>query len=158
MWREIGEYFGLEVTDCPETSQPLEEQMAGVESIWREIAEKHALVEPDVGKLASWWHTDADLGRDQECVNDTTKSRDFGFDHFRETRGAFFDLLDRLRAEKIIPLSQQLGKAKALQVGLGVDRRRVLSFTEPVRFGVTATPVTRTWCVALLRSPSWSNF
>jgi nucleoside-diphosphate-sugar epimerase len=103
MWREIGEYFGLEVTDCPETPQPLEEQMAGVESIWREIAEKHALVEPDVGKLASWWHTDADLGRDQECVNDTTKSRDFGFDHFRETRGAFIDLFDRLRAEKIIP-------------------------------------------------------
>ncbi len=45
----------------------------------------------------------ADLGRDQECVNDTTKSREFGFDHFRETRGAFLDLFDRLRAEKIIP-------------------------------------------------------
>ncbi|GHB13325.1 SDR family oxidoreductase [Salinicola rhizosphaerae] len=103
MWREIGEYFGLQVADCPKTPQPLDEQMAGAESTWREIAEKHGLVEPDVGKLASWWHTDADLGRDQECVNDTTKSRDFGFDHFRETRGAFFDLFDRLRAEKIIP-------------------------------------------------------
>lgn len=108
MWREIGEYFGLdsrgpEASDDPETMQPLEKQMAGAESIWREIAAKHDLVEPDVAKLASWWHTDADLGRDQECVNDTTKSRDFGFDHFRETRSAFFDLFDRLRAEKIIP-------------------------------------------------------
>ncbi|MCK2043446.1 SDR family oxidoreductase [Chromohalobacter sp. TMW 2.2308] len=108
MWREIGEYFGLEVqgpeaSDDPETMQPLETQMAGAESTWREIAEKHDLVEPDVAKLASWWHTDADLGRDQECVNDTTKSRDFGFDHFRETRAAFFDLFDRLRAEKVIP-------------------------------------------------------
>ncbi|MEX2475359.1 SDR family oxidoreductase [Marinobacter sp.] len=103
MWREIGEYFGLEVADCPETPHPLKEQMADAESTWREIAEKHNLVEPDVGKLASWWHTDADLGRDQECVNDTTKCRDFGFDHFRETRGAFLDLFDRLRAEKIIP-------------------------------------------------------
>ncbi|WP_251975919.1 SDR family oxidoreductase [Salinicola avicenniae] len=103
MWREIGDYFGLEVPDCPETPQPLEMQMAGAESTWREIAEKHDLVEPDVTQLASWWHTDADLGRDQECVNDTTKSRDFGFDHFRETRGAFFDLFDRLRAEKLIP-------------------------------------------------------
>lgn len=103
MWREIGEYFGVEVAGCPETPQPLEKQMADAESIWREVAAKHDLVEPDVGKLASWWHTDADLGRDQECVNDTTKSRDFGFLHFRETRGAFFDLFDRLRAEKIIP-------------------------------------------------------
>lgn len=103
MWREIGEYFGLEVVECPETTQPLDTQMAGIDDTWREIAEKHNLVEADVTKLASWWHTDADLGRDQECVNDTTKSRDFGFDHFRETRSAFFDLFDRLRAEKIIP-------------------------------------------------------
>lgn len=103
MWREIGEYFGLDVADCPETPEPLETQMANADATWREIAAKHALVEHDVTKLASWWHTDADLGRDQECVNDTTKSRDYGFDHFRETRGAFFDLFDRLRAEKIIP-------------------------------------------------------
>ncbi|MDR5905339.1 SDR family oxidoreductase [Franzmannia qiaohouensis] len=103
MWREIGDYFGLEVSECPETPQPLETQMADAAATWRELARKHDLVEPDVGKLASWWHTDADLGRDQECVNDTTKSRDFGFDHFRETRGAFCDLFDRLRAEKLIP-------------------------------------------------------
>ena len=103
MWREIGEYFGLEVADCPETPQPLETQMNGADTTWREIAKKHDLVESDISKLASWWHTDADLGRDQECVNDTTKTRDFGFDHFRETKAAFFDLFDRLRAEKIIP-------------------------------------------------------
>jgi nucleoside-diphosphate-sugar epimerase len=103
MWREIGEYFGLEVADCPKTPQPLEQRMADAEAVWREIAKKHDLAEPDIEKLASWWHTDADLGREQECVNDTTKSRDFGFVHFRETRGAFFDLFDRLRAEKIIP-------------------------------------------------------
>ncbi|WP_235040317.1 SDR family oxidoreductase [Vreelandella profundi] len=103
MWREIGEYFGLEVADCPETPQPLDEQMKDADSIWRDIAQKNALVEPDVSKLASWWHTDADLGRDQECVNDTTKSRDYGFDHFRETRAAFFDLFTRLKEEKIIP-------------------------------------------------------
>ncbi|QJR81167.1 SDR family oxidoreductase [Alteromonas pelagimontana] len=103
MWREIGEYFGLEVPDCPETPQPLEHKMSDAESIWREIANKYDLVEPDINQLVSWWHTDADLGREQECVNDATKSRDFGFNHFRETRGAFFDLFDRLRAERIIP-------------------------------------------------------
>ncbi len=103
MWREIGEYFGLEVADCPETPQPLDSRMADAKQVWAELVQQHNLAEPDLDKLASWWHTDADLGREQECVNDTTKSRDFGFDHFRETRSAFFDLFDRLRAERIIP-------------------------------------------------------
>lgn len=103
MWQEIGEFFGLEVPDCPETPRPLEEQMAGMEETWREIAARHGLVETDVTKLASWWHTDADLGREQECVNDLTKCRDFGFNEFRETRAAFLDLFARLRAERVIP-------------------------------------------------------
>lgn len=103
LWHEIGEFFELEVADCPETPQPLETQMADIAPTWAEIAENNELVEADVSKLASWWHTDADLGRELECVNDVTKSRDFGFDHFRETRAALFDLFTRLRAERIIP-------------------------------------------------------
>lgn len=103
MWREIGEFFGLEAPDCPPTPQPLEQQMQGIEPEWTRIAEQHGLVERDVTKLASWWHTDADLGRELECVNDITKSRDFGFNEYRETRAAFFDLFTRLRAEKVIP-------------------------------------------------------
>jgi len=77
--------------------------MADIAPTWAEIAKQNELVEADVTQLASWWHTDADLGRELECVNDVTKSRDFGFDHFRETRAAFFDLFARLRAERIIP-------------------------------------------------------
>ena len=103
MWAEIGEYFGLEVADCPATPQPLETQMDGIEDTWREIAAKYDLVEPDVNEIASWWHTDGDLGRTQECVNDINKTRDYGFTEHRETRAAFFDLFDRLAAEKIIP-------------------------------------------------------
>lgn len=103
MWQEIGEFFELEVAECPDTPKPLEEQMKDSAGIWRQIAEKHGLAEPEVDKLASWWHSDADLGREQECVNDVTKMREFGFDHFRETRAAFFDLFTRLRAERLIP-------------------------------------------------------
>ncbi len=103
MWPEIGAYFGLEAAECPETPQPLDTQMAGIEDTWRDIAERHNLVEPDITKLASWWHTDGDLGRTQECVNDVNKSRNFGFYEHRETRSAFFDLFDRLAAERIIP-------------------------------------------------------
>lgn len=103
MWAEIGDYFGADIADCPDTPQPLDEQMAGIDDQWRQIAHEHGLVEADVNKLASWWHTDGDLGRTQECVNDINKCRDFGFDAHRETRAAFFDLFDRLIAERIIP-------------------------------------------------------
>ncbi|GAB3674275.1 SDR family oxidoreductase [Salinisphaera aquimarina] len=103
MWREIGDYFELEVADCPDTPQPLAEQMQGVEAEWTKIAAERGLVENNVNALASWWHTDADLGRELECVNDLSKCRDYGFDDFRETRAAFLDLFARLRAEKIIP-------------------------------------------------------
>lgn len=103
MWHEIGDYFGVEVADCPDTPQPLESQMEGIEDTWRTIAQRHALVEPDVTKLASWWHTDGDLGGTQECVFDINKCRNFGFYEHRETRSSFFDLFDRLAAERIIP-------------------------------------------------------
>ena len=77
--------------------------MAGIEDTWQKIAERHDLIESDVTKLASWWHTDGDLGRTQECVNDINKSRNFGFHAHRESRSVFFDLFDRLTAERIIP-------------------------------------------------------
>ena len=59
--------------------------------------------ERDIDKLASWWHTDSDLGRELESVNDMTKSRLFGFNLYQDSRASFFELFDRLRREKIIP-------------------------------------------------------
>lgn len=103
MWAEIAEYFGVPVAECPARPEPLAEQMRGIEPQWQALAEQHGLIQPDVGQLASWWHTDGDLGRTQECVNDINKTRDFGFHEHRETRAAFFDLFDRLIAERIIP-------------------------------------------------------
>ena len=47
--------------------RPLEEQMAGTEPVWTALAERDGLREPDIDRVASWWHTDGDLGRDIEC-------------------------------------------------------------------------------------------
>jgi hypothetical protein len=56
-----------------------------------------------VGKLASAWHTDADLGREIEVVTDMTKSRLAGFHEYQPTLGSFLDLFARLRRQRIIP-------------------------------------------------------
>ena len=60
-------------------------------------------MEPDLGRLASAWHTDADLGRPIEVVTDMSKSRRLGFLDYQATDDAFFDLFARLRGERIVP-------------------------------------------------------
>ena len=54
---------------------PLEPRMNEAAQRWKALAAKHRLAEPDVNQLVSWWHTDGDLGRTVECVNDMTESR-----------------------------------------------------------------------------------
>jgi hypothetical protein len=103
LWPQLAAYFGVEPQGPPSPPRTLAAQDDALAAAWRNIAQKHALVEADVEKLASWWHTDADLGRELECVNDMTKSRKLGFHGFQETRASFFELFDRLRREKIIP-------------------------------------------------------
>jgi hypothetical protein len=81
----------------------LEAQMAGMEDAWREIATRYSLVEPDVGRLASWWHSDADLGRTIEVLTDMTKSRESGFLGFRATPASFLARIAQYRAARIVP-------------------------------------------------------
>ena len=87
----------------PGQGTPLEQQLAGTETIWRNIAKSHSLIEPDLNNLASAWHTDADLGRPIEVVTDMSKSRKLGFLDYQPTDDSFFDLFTRLRQDRIIP-------------------------------------------------------
>ena len=56
-----------------------------------------------LARLASPWHTDADLGRPIEVVTDMSKSRHLGFSAYQPTDDAFYDLFARLRANRLIP-------------------------------------------------------
>jgi hypothetical protein len=62
-----------------------------------------ALVEPDLGRLASPWHTDADLGRPVQVVTDMSKGRRLGFTRYQPTDDACFALFERLRTDRLIP-------------------------------------------------------
>jgi hypothetical protein len=61
------------------------------------------LRDTDVEKIASWWHTDADLGRTIETFTDMGRSRRLGFDGVRDTQSSFLELFGNLRAERIVP-------------------------------------------------------
>ncbi|WP_425374306.1 SDR family oxidoreductase [Lichenihabitans psoromatis] len=103
LWGTIAAYFGVSVAPYPGHPTPLAEQMAGEDATWDRIVEKHGLRPYRLKTLASWWHTDADLGRELETFTDMTKSREFGFMDLQVTERSFTELFDRLRAEKIIP-------------------------------------------------------
>ena len=103
MWGQLAAYFGLDAQGPPEPMAPLDGRLAGAAVDWEKIAVKYSLAEPDMNKLVSWWHTDGDLGRQLECVNDMNKSRRLGFLEFVDTRQAFVSLFDRLKRERIIP-------------------------------------------------------
>lgn len=103
LWASIAEYFGLEDPGYPKELSPLEPRMADADKIWESIVTKHNLESYKASELASWWHTDADLGRTVETFADMGKSRKLGFLEYQNTLESFTDLFDRLRAERIIP-------------------------------------------------------
>jgi nucleoside-diphosphate-sugar epimerase len=103
MWGRIAEWFGIAAAPFDGTVRRLEQQMAGDADLWRDIAARERLVEPDLARLASAWHTDADLGRPIEVVTDMGKSRRLGFTDYQATDDSFFDLFAELRADRLIP-------------------------------------------------------
>ena len=103
MWGRLANWFGLEPAPFPGQGTPLEQQLSDAAPLWAGIARKHGLAEPDLNRLASAWHTDADLGRPIEVVTDMSKSRRLGFLDYQATDDAFFDLFTELRAARVIP-------------------------------------------------------
>jgi nucleoside-diphosphate-sugar epimerase len=103
MWERLAGWFGLQPAPLVGEGTPLAEQLADAAPVWAEMARRYGLAEPDLGRLASAWHTDADLGRPIEVVTDMSKSRRLGFLDYQPTDDAFFDLFARLREARIIP-------------------------------------------------------
>lgn len=103
MWGRIAQWFDIDPAPLDGSVRPLEVQMQNDAEIWRNIAGREGLAEPDIGRLASPWHTDADLGRPIEVVTDMSKSRSLGFTGYQATDAAFFALFERLREDRLIP-------------------------------------------------------
>jgi nucleoside-diphosphate-sugar epimerase len=103
MWPRLAELLGVEPEGYVDQPRPLVEQMAGMEEAWAEIAAREGLAESDLSRVASWWHTDADMNRPLECFTDMANSRRHGFMDASVTLDSFAALFDQLRRERVIP-------------------------------------------------------
>jgi nucleoside-diphosphate-sugar epimerase len=103
LWRRLAAWFGVQAAGFSGEMQPLEAIMAHDGQVWREMAAKYKLAEPDLDRLASPWHTDLDLGRPIEVMTDMANSRRLGFTAWQATEESFFDLFSELRAKGLIP-------------------------------------------------------
>ena len=103
LWPQIAAHFGLEVAKHQGTPTPLENYMANTGPIWDRIVAKFNLKKVPIDKIASWWHTDLDLGRELESFASMTKSYDLGFKSYQNSLNSFTHAFDRLRQERYIP-------------------------------------------------------
>jgi nucleoside-diphosphate-sugar epimerase len=103
MWREVAEALGVEAAEYPGHPTPLEDRMGHADDVWDQLVTDHKLAPYRARDLASWWHTDADLGRTVETFANMSKSRQLGFNDYQDTAASFSDLFDDLRARNIIP-------------------------------------------------------
>ncbi len=103
MWPQLAANLGLPAGAYPGKPTPLVESMAGMEPVWDKIVAAKGLKSNALNTVASWWHSDADLGRTIENFTDMTKCRDLGFLAYQNSVRSFTDAFDRLRAQKIVP-------------------------------------------------------
>jgi nucleoside-diphosphate-sugar epimerase len=103
MWPRLAAALDVEPAGFDGEPAPLEEQMADAAEVWPQIVRRHGLRDFGVDRLASWWHTDADLGRTIETFTDMGRSRRLGFEAVRDSETSFTGLFARLREERIVP-------------------------------------------------------
>ena len=103
LWTRVADGLGVEAAEYPGKPTPLDGRMGHADTVWSGLVEQHGLVPYRATDLASWWHTDADLGRTMETFEDMGKSRRAGFLDYQDSADSFLDLFDTLRRQKVIP-------------------------------------------------------
>lgn len=103
MWPILAADLGVEPAPYPGEANPLAERMGDADDAWARIVTENELAPTKASDLASWWHTDADLGRNLEAFADMSKSRRAGFLEYKTSADSFLELFEQMRTERIIP-------------------------------------------------------
>jgi nucleoside-diphosphate-sugar epimerase len=101
MWQDTAKHLGLETASpVPLT---LARHMPDKAPLWREIAQRHNLVQPDLGKLVGWGFGDFIFHTESDIISDLNKIYRYGFTERVDSKASLFDALDSLKSKRVLP-------------------------------------------------------
>ena len=101
MWEDVAARLGLR-TAAP-VPLSLAGHMADKGPLWREIASRNALVEPDLSRLVGWPFGDFIFHTETDVVSDVNKIYRFGFTERTDSSASLITALNSLRRKRVLP-------------------------------------------------------
>lgn len=101
MWPDVARHLGLETASTIPLT--LASHMADKGPLWREIATKHGLVQPDLEKLVGWAFGDFIFHTETDVISDVSKIHRYGFTERMESSTSLIAALGRLKQQRVLP-------------------------------------------------------
>jgi len=101
MWEDVANHLGLATASPVPLS--LARHMADKGPVWRDIARRHGLVQPDLSKLVGWPFADFIFHTEADVISDVNKIYRFGFTERADSTASLLDAIDSLKQQKILP-------------------------------------------------------
>jgi len=101
MWEDVARRLDLQIASpVPLT---LSRHMADKGPLWRRIAERHGLVEPDLAKLVGWSFGDFVFHTESDVISDVNKIHEFGFAERMNSSFSLINALESLGRKHVLP-------------------------------------------------------
>jgi len=101
IWEDVARHLGLEI--APPVPLTLARHMPDKGPLWREIAERHGLAEPDLAKLVGWGFGDFIFHTETDVISDVNKIHRFGFTERMDSSASLIAALDSLKRKRVLP-------------------------------------------------------
>lgn len=101
MWEDVARHLGLGV--APPVPLTLDQHMADKGAVWREIAERRGLVQPDLSKLVGWPFGDFIFHTESDVISDVNKIYEFGFTERVNSTKSLIAAIDSLKRQRVLP-------------------------------------------------------
>jgi nucleoside-diphosphate-sugar epimerase len=101
MWEDIARHLDLDV--APPVPLKLGQQMADKGPVWKRIAERHGLVQPDLSRLVGWPFGDFIFHTESDVISNVNKINEFGFTERIDSAKSLIAAVDSLQRQKVLP-------------------------------------------------------
>jgi nucleoside-diphosphate-sugar epimerase len=101
MWDDVARHLGLE-TAAP-VPLTLARHMADKGPLWRTLADRHGLAEPDLDRLVGWGFGDFIFHTETDVISDVNKIYEHGFTERRNSTASLLSAIDSFKRQRILP-------------------------------------------------------